>query len=162
MTGPVPAGIADVLVSGGWRPGHRDAERARQWAVSLAAYTAPDGRRHTIVAPAVAAYAEFGGVRVEAGDGGEQVARSAFAIDPLAIRHSVLTLAGLAAALGVAVSPLGEEAAGAGILAIDERGRVFVIDHTAEWWLGDTVVDAFECLILGRMPARLRQDGTWR
>jgi hypothetical protein len=75
--------------------------------------------------------------------------------------HTVHTLAAFGAALGVKVTPLGIEGDGTGLLAIDEEARVFVLDPTAEWYLGDTVGRALENLVSGRAPARVRLDGTW-
>jgi len=46
-------------------------------------------------------------------------------------------------------------------LLIDEHGRVFVLDHTADWYLGASVDEALTALVAGRMPARLADDGTW-
>jgi len=38
---------------------------------------------------------------------------------------------------------------------------VFVLDHTGEWFLGDTIEDALTTLVLGLQPPRVRRDGTW-
>jgi hypothetical protein len=134
---------------------------ARQWSLRLAGYAAPDGRHHDVVPAAVAAYAEFGGRRVRPDGGGDRVAASGFLIDPVRAIHSVRTLADLAAALGARLTPLGVEEPGTGLLAVDEYGRLFVLDHTAEWWLGDSVEEGLDTLSRGRAPLRLRADGTW-
>jgi hypothetical protein len=47
------------------------------------------------------------------------------------------------------------------VLAIDERGRVFALDHTGEWFLGESIETALTTLLLGRLPARVRADGGW-
>ena len=153
--------VADALVAGGWRPGRRDLQRARQWAQTVEAYVSPGGLRHTVVQPAIEAYAEFGQVAVNPTAPGEQVAPSRFVIDPLRIHHAVQTTTMLAAAIGTPLTPLGEENEGAGLLTIDTRGRVFVADHTAEWFVGATLDDALEVLVRGLMPVRVRSDGTW-
>jgi hypothetical protein len=91
---------------------------------------------------------------------GEQVAPSRFVIDPLRILHAVQVTATFAADLGVPLTPLGEENDGVGLITIDAFGRVFVADHTAEWFLGATLDEAFEVLIRGLLPKRIRTDGT--
>lgn len=134
---------------------------AQQWGLAVAAYASPGGLQHTVVQPAIEAYAEFGQVAVHPAGPGEQVAPSAFVIDPLRILHAVQVTANLAADLGVPLTPLGEENDGAGLIMIDALGRVFVADHTAEWFLGATLDEAFEVLIRGLLPKRIRTDGTW-
>jgi hypothetical protein len=173
-----PAAVEEVLLASGWRPDSQDRQdrpdrpdsqdrpelaRARRWAVTLAAYATADGRQHTVVDAAVAAFAEFGGVRVDVDPAhapGVEVARSGFLIEPLRALHSVRTLAAFGEALGVALTPLGVEDGGA-LLAIDAHGRVFVLDHTAEWFLGASPEEALCTLVLGRMPARVGEDGSW-
>lgn len=161
MTGRFPEPVAEVLRAAGWRPGSRDDGRAELWALHLSAYAAPDGRHHTVVPAALGVWAEFGALKVPAQPDGEQVASSSFVLDPFLVRHSVATLAGLAEAIGAALTPLGEEGDGAGILAVDVHGRVFVCDHCGDWLLGETVDEAITALVLGLSPRRVAEDGTW-
>lgn len=156
-----PPAVAEALHGGGWRPGQRDETRAREWSLLLSAYVSPGGQRHAIVPPALDAFAEFGGVRVTATGEGEQVAPSTFHLDPRLVLHSVATLGALGTALGTPLTPLGDEADGTGILAIDANGRVFVLDHSGDWFLGDSLDAALTALVLGLAPARLHEDGTW-
>jgi hypothetical protein len=135
--------------------------QAQRWQLALSSYASAGGRPHDVVPAAVAAYARHGGARRAADRPGEQVAPSGFVIDPTRALHTVATLGALGAAIGRKVTPLGVTDDNAGILAIDEDGRVFVIDPTAEWWLGDTVDAALDALLSGRAPARLREDGAW-
>lgn len=136
-----------------------------RWALEIAARAAPDGQRHHLVPPALDAYRRFAGASALPEGPGAEVAPSGYAIDPLRASHTVATLAAFGAALGARVSPLGVECGpgglATGILAIDERSRVFVLDATAEWFLGATVEEALETLRLGRAPARVRGDGAW-
>ena len=111
--------------------------------------------------PAVEAWAEFAGLAVPAGEEGEEVAPSAFVLDPMLARYSVATLAELAVAIRAPLSPLGEEGGGTGLLAIDDEGRVFVCDHTGEWFLGATIDEAITALVLGLRPRRVTEDGRW-
>jgi hypothetical protein len=154
--------VAQALQAGGWRPGHRDDGRAREWALKVAAYVAPSGLRHAVVPPALDVYAEFGTVAVQPSGPGAQVAPSRFVIDPLRVYQAVQVTAMFSEALGAPLTPIGEENEGAGILTIDGAGRVFVADHTAEWFLGATFDQAAESLIRGLQPARVLSDGTWR
>ncbi|HZN76666.1 MAG TPA: SUKH-3 domain-containing protein [Micromonosporaceae bacterium] len=134
---------------------------ARRWALALASYAAPDGRHHEVVPAAVDAFTRYGGLSAQPDGPGEQVAPSGFLLDPMRALHTVSTLAAFADALRVKVTPLGVEDDGSGLLVIDEEGRVFVLDPTAEWFLGDTIGRALENLVSGRAPARVRQDGAW-
>ncbi|GIJ79991.1 SUKH-3 immunity protein [Micromonospora phaseoli] len=161
MTERFPPLVAETLTAAGWSPDRRDEEKGREWGLRIAAHAAPGGRQHTVTAPAVEAYAEFGGLRVRPQGDGEQIAPSDFQLDPFLVRHSVETLAELAEATGAALSPLGEEGDGTGILAIDEQGRVFALDHTGDWFLGASIDEALTTLVLGRSPRRVRGDGTW-
>ncbi len=161
MTERFPPQVAEILAAAGWSPGWRDEERAREWALRIAADAAADGRQHVMTTAAMQAYAEFGGLRLHPQGEGEQVAPSDVHLDPFRVRHSVATLAELASVTGAPLSPLGEEGDGTGILAVDEQGRVFVLDHTGDWFLGASVEEALGTLLLGRQPSRVREDGTW-
>jgi hypothetical protein len=160
--GGFPQEVADTLRRAGWIPGERDPVRARAWALALAAHAAPDGRHHAIVDPAVRAFAEYGGLAVRQDGAGEQIARSSFVLDPMRGVHAVAVIAELGELVGARMTPLGEEGDGTGVLAMDERGRVFLLDHTADWHLGDSLGEALTTLVLGRLPERVRDDGTWR
>ncbi|GAA5185192.1 hypothetical protein GCM10023322_28350 [Rugosimonospora acidiphila] len=164
MTAPgdrFPPDVARVLAGAGWVPDRGDPVRARSWALALAAHASPDGRQHAVVDPAMRAFTEFGGLAVRQEGAGEQVARSSFVLDPMRGLHSVAVLAELGELVGARMTPLGEEGDGTGLLAIDERGRVFLVDHTADWHLGDTLDEALSILVRGQLPRRVRDDGGW-
>jgi hypothetical protein len=63
-------------------------------------------------------------------------------------------LGDLAQVIGAALFPLGEEEGG-GLIAIDERGRVFVLDQAGEWYYGETIDAALTALLEGHEPTRL-------
>ena len=157
--GPAAAAPPDPRLSTPTSPD--SSELARRWALALASYASPDGGRHHIGPAAIDAFTRHGAISATPSEPGEQVAPSGFTIDPMLAIHTVRTLADFGGALGVRLTPLGVERDGAGLLAIDERSRVFVLDPTAEWWLGDTVDQAQATLLHGRAPARVREDGTW-
>lgn len=157
----LPLDVEAALRSAGWDPQTRDEARAHRWALMLAGYATPDGRSHVIVPPAVEVFARYGGVEIPPADGGRQVAPAGFRLDPGRVQATVATLAALGAVLHAKLTPIGDEGGGAGLLAIDGDGRVFVIDHTGGWFVGDTIEDALTALVLGIQPVRIRQDGTW-
>jgi hypothetical protein len=157
----LPLDVEAALRAVGWDPQTRDEPRARQWALILAGYATPDGQSHTIVPPAIEVFARYGGVEIPAADEGRQVAPAGFRLDPGRVQATVATLAALGSALHTKLTPIGDEGDGTGLLAIDDDGRVFVVDHAGEWFIGDTIEDALTTLILGIQPARLKRDGTW-
>ncbi len=161
MTERFPPVVAETLAAAGWSPEGYDDNRGREWALRIAAHATPGGRQHVVTAAAIEAYAEFGGLRVTPQGAGEQIAPSDFHLDPFLVRHSVETLAELAEAIGAPLSPLGEEGGGTGILAVDGPGRVFVLDHTGDWFLGASLDEALTTLVLGRQPRRVDGDGRW-
>jgi hypothetical protein len=158
---PLPRDVEAALRTAGWNPEARDDARARRWTLDVAAYATPDGRRHTVVPPAVEVFATFGGIELPAGDEGRDVAQSGFRIDPTRVLATVATLAAFGGILHTTLTPIGDEGDGTGVLAIDGDGRVFLLDHAGEWFLGDTIEDAMTTLVLGHQPPRVRRDGTW-
>lgn len=155
-----PDQVETVLRAAGWAPGHQDVQRARHWGLTLSAWASPAGHQHTFSPKASQALAEFGGLTVHQSGPGVDVARATFALDPELALHTWLTLRGLGSALNVGLFPLGIEDDGVSTLAIDTTGRVFALDHTAEWLLGATIDEALTTLVLGRRPARVRSDGS--
>jgi hypothetical protein len=160
VTDRFPRAVAATLIDAGWDPRRRDEERARDWGQRLAAHLSPAGNRHAFFPAALAVLAEFGGLRVELDGPGEDLALTGFALDPLLALHTVDTLAAFGARIGARLAPLGVEDGGVAALAVDERGGVFALDHGGEWFLGESVDAALTTLILGRSPARVREDGT--
>ncbi|MEY9963043.1 hypothetical protein ABIA33_001069 [Streptacidiphilus sp. MAP12-16] len=150
------AEVASVLTEAGWFPGRRLLPRAEQWADTLSGRTSPEGHRHAIFPAAVEAWAEFGGLAVTLEGDGQQLARTPFSIDPLVGLYQPRTLADLGRCLELPLAPLGEEREGQALLAIDALGRVYSLDHSGEWFLGQTVDQALATLITGAVPERLR------
>jgi hypothetical protein len=157
----LPLDVEAALRAVGWDPQTRDEAKARQWALILAGYATPDGQSHSIVPPAIEVFARYGGVEIPAADEGRQVAPAGFRLDPGRVQATVATLTALGRVLHTKLTPIGDEGNGTGLLAIDGDGRVFLIDHTGEWFIGDTIEDALTTLILGIQPARLKRDGGW-
>jgi hypothetical protein len=103
---------------------------------------------------------EFGGLRVEQQGAGVELARNSVRFDPLAARDALKSLAVFGAAIGAAVTPVGIVENGS-FVVIDDRSRLFLIDHTGEWHLGDCPAGALTVLLDGKLPARVSEDGTW-
>ncbi|MCF2529997.1 SUKH-3 domain-containing protein [Yinghuangia soli] len=156
-----PTEVVYELGRAGWRVGRRRLEQAESWAKEVSDHTSPDGHRHSVFPAALEAWSEFGGLRIAVEGPGAAVARRPFRIDPTTGLHLTRTLADVGRSIGTNLCPLGEEDDGVGYLAIDPSGRVFGIDHTGEWFLGDGVDAGLTTLILGTAPARIREDGTW-
>ncbi|MEV7776494.1 SUKH-3 domain-containing protein [Kitasatospora sp. NPDC086791] len=151
-----PADVAAELKAAGWHPGRWQIQQAEEWADTLVGHGAPTGARHAVFPAAVEAWAEFGGLAFDLSGPGRQLARTPFLIDPLCGLHQPRTLLDLGRALGTQVAPLGEEAYGQALLAVDEEGRVYSLDHTGEWFLGHGIDQAITALVLGTAPERLR------
>ncbi|WLS46109.1 SUKH-3 domain-containing protein [Micromonospora profundi] len=158
--GRFPPEVANALVAAGWRPHIGDQIMA---AAAVRDITAVSGQvhRHEVFPAAVEAITTFPSLVGARRGRGEQVWISRFDIRPHTMGHTADTLADFGRVLGVRLFPLGTEQQDS-ILAVDERGRVFALDQAGEWFLGDTVDAAFTTLLLGRAPARVRDDGTWQ
>lgn len=155
MSGRFPEAVDTALRDAGWQPGRWDIRQAESWADQLRAYTSPGGHRHSVFPAAVEVWAEFGGLRVNVTGAGRDIARTPFTVDPPRGIHLARTFDDLGRALDSRVCPLGEEADGRAILAIDAEGRVYSLDHTGDWYLGATFDQALTTLVTGLQPTRL-------
>lgn len=152
-----PVAVDAALRDAGWQPGRWNIKQAEDWADILRSHTTPAGHRLNVFPAAIEAWAEFGGLRITAPGPGRQIAPAALRIDPTAGIHHARTLADLGRALDTEISPLGEEGTGQAVLAIDNEGRVFSIDHTGDWYLGPDIDQALRTLVTGVEPVRLTQ-----
>ena len=59
------------------------------------------------------------------------------------------------APLGAEVAPGRDPDDAAGLLVLDAEGRVYCLDHTGDWFLGQDVDAAFATLLTGLRPTRL-------
>jgi hypothetical protein len=157
--GRFPRQVADALVLAGWRPHFGDEVLAT---ATIRKVTAVAGRKHShVVFPAAAsALTAFPGLVTGRKGPGEQVWISRFNIRPRHTAHTADTLADFGDVLGVRLFPLGTER-GDSVIAVDEQGRIFALDQAGEWFLGPDIDAALTTLLLGRAPARVRDDGTW-
>ncbi|MEU7186628.1 SUKH-3 domain-containing protein [Streptomyces sp. NPDC045369] len=152
-----PVAVDAALQDAGWRTGRWDIQQAEHWADALRAHTSPAGHRHTVFPAAVEAWAEFGGLDITPTGPGRHIAPTPFTLDPLHGLHLARTLGDLGRALETDVAPLGQEAGGQAVLAIDTEGRVYSLDHTGDWYLGPHIDQALNTLVLGIRPTRLSQ-----
>lgn len=150
-----PVAVDAALREAGWQPGRWDIRQAEEWADALRSHASPAGHQHAVFPAAVEAWAEFGGLRITASAPGRHIAPAAVRIAPLSGLHLARTLGDLGRALETEVSPLGAEGEEQAVLAIDTEGRVYSIDHTGDWFLGQDIDEALATLVTGTQPSRL-------
>lgn len=150
-----PVAVDAALREAGWQPGRWDIRQAEEWADALRSHASPVGHQHAVFPAAVEAWAEFGGLLITASAPGRHIAPAAVRIDPLSGLHLARTLGDLGRALETEVSPLGAEGEEQAVLAIDTEGRVYSIDHTGDWFLGQDIDEALATLVTGTQPSRL-------
>ncbi|MFI2316596.1 SUKH-3 domain containing protein [Streptomyces sp. CB00072] len=150
-----PVAVDAALREAGWQPGRWDIRQAEEWADALRSHASPAGHQHAVFPAAVEAWAEFGGLRITASAPGRHIAPAPVRIDPLSGLHLARTLGDLGRALETEVSPLGAEGEEQAVLAIDMEGRVYSIDHTGDWFLGQDIDEALATLVTGTQPSRL-------
>lgn len=157
---PVEAALREA----GWYPGRRLPDEALS-AMSQEIHRHPGRYGGTLSLlsgiDARNALAEFGGLIIGVDQPGVDVKPRSFALDPTLAAHSVETLIDAGRALDTHLSPLGIEGLDEAVLAIDFIGRVFAIDPTGEWFLGETIDAALETLITGKHPLHVDGDGNW-
>ncbi|WP_433531589.1 SUKH-3 domain-containing protein [Micromonospora sp. CA-263727] len=157
--GRFPPDVASALVAAGWRPHFGDRTVAAE---EVRGVVAVAGRTHSHEAfpAALRTLAAFPSLASNRLGPGQQVWISRFDIRPLAVAHTADSLADFAAVIGARLFPIGTEDQHS-IIAVDEQGRIFVLDQAGEWFLGSDIDAALTTLLLGRAPARVRDDGTW-
>ncbi|MDT0346961.1 SUKH-3 domain-containing protein [Streptomyces litchfieldiae] len=154
--GPWSAGTVDqALAAAGWQPGRQHAARAEEWADVLSGHRSPQGHAHSLFPAAFEAWAELGELRIQPAGPGREFAASRLIIDPLRGLHWARTLGDLGRALDTRLCPLGEEADGTSLLALDPAGRLYCVDHTGDWYLGPDVISGLATLLTGAAPHRL-------
>ncbi len=157
--GRFPTGVTNALVEAGWRPHFGDEVLAEAAIRDVSAVNGPR-HAHAVFLAAMQTLTKFPGFESRRQGPGEQVWISRIGIRPWDIAHTADTLADFGSVLGVRLFPLGTER-GDSIIAVDEQGRIFALDQAGEWFLGPDIDAALTTLLLGRAPARIRDDGTW-
>ncbi|MFI6262038.1 SUKH-3 domain-containing protein [Micromonospora sp. NPDC051006] len=157
--GRFPAEVGDALMDAGWEDSIFNSALATG-AIGETCEIVGRQHQHEVFPAAVRAITTFPALASRRRGPGEQVWINRFTTNPLHGAHSADVLADFGAVLGVRLFPFGSEH-GDSIFAVDERGRVFALDQAGEWFLGADVDEALTTLLLGRAPARVRDDGTW-
>lgn len=155
MADRFPPEVVRVLSEAGWSPGRRTDAEAAMAVDIVREQVGRHGERTEPFPAAMAVLAEFGGVYVIQDGAGTDLARRPFAIDPTEVAATTETLADVGKHLRSRLFPIGMEGDHDSILAIDETGRVYAIDHTGIWLLGDTMDAALITLVTGTQPQRL-------
>ncbi|MEV4712497.1 YwqJ-related putative deaminase [Micromonospora sp. NPDC049374] len=150
--GRFPPEVARALVAAGWPPHFADEAEARSADHQVGAV---GGGTH-----GPAARNALPRLLSRRRGPGEQVWISRFSIHPRQLAPSAASLHDFAAVLGTRLFPIGTESRHS-IIAADELGRVFALDQAGEWFLGVDFDAALTTLLLGRAPARVRDDGGW-
>ncbi|KXK59479.1 hypothetical protein AWW66_23960 [Micromonospora rosaria] len=154
-----PPVVASTLMDAGWEDSEFN-EALSAGAIAETCEVIGQAHRHQPFPAAAQALTAFPGIMTRRRGPGEDVWVSRFTTNPLRSAHTADTLADFAAVLGVRLFPIGSERQES-ILAVDEYGRIFALDQAGEWFLGPDVDAALTTLLLGRAPARVRDDGTW-
>jgi hypothetical protein len=150
-----PPEVVRVLSDAGWSDGRRTDAEAAMAVDIVREQIGRHGERTEPFPAATAALSEFGGIYVIQDGPGRDLARRPFAIDPTEVAATTETLADLGKRLHTRLFPIGMEGDHDSILAIDEAGKVYAIDHAGTWLLGDTMDAALITLVAGTQPARL-------
>jgi hypothetical protein len=161
--GRFPDEIAGYLAYGSWTPRADVVCEALADAMIRETVKVTSNKHRHVEFPAVRqVFTDFPGVTP--GRRGPGVRRwiRLFDIEPDAVNRTAELLAEFGAVIGARLFPIGGEAGGSAILAVDEHGRVFALDQGGEWFLGASIDEAIVGLLTGDGPAdRVRDDGTW-
>lgn len=153
--------IAATLAAGGWDVPMRLDGRvvpAEEWAELTLRVLA--GYGHPVLEPLRAAIEKFPYlVSVRRGPGVVHRVRP-FEFGGDLVGATAASLAAFAEVVGAPMGPVGTEQAGDSIIAVDEHGRVWVLDQAGEWYAGPDLDTAFVVLLQGHPMPRVRDDGT--
>lgn len=161
--GRFPDAVAGQLADAGWTPMNRESAEVLADVAIDDVVKVPGLRHRHVPFPVVRdVLADFPLVHSGRRGPGARRAIRQFTIGPREAAHTADTLAELAAVVGAPLFPLGVEAGGDAVLAIDDRSRVFALDQGGEWFLGEGIDAVLTGLLTGDGPAeRIRDDGTW-
>ncbi len=153
--------VAEVLGEAGWSRGRRTDEQTARAVRLICDQVGRNGARIEVFDAATAVLTEYGGLSVVQAGPGRELRRRPFALDPTLVAVTAETLADFGSLLGTRMFPLGMEGDHDSVLAIDEFGRIFALDHAGEWYLGDSIEAALTVLVSGTQPPRIDDNGRW-
>jgi len=161
--GRFPDQVAGALADAGWRPLQQTVAEALADGMIDDVVNVPGQRyRHRPFPAARAAIRDFPGIFCGLRGPGVHRWVRWLNLEPAAAAHTADVLGEFAEVIGAPLFPIGVEAKGDALVAIDERGRVFALDQGGEWFLGETLDEGLLSLLTGDGPAdRIRDDGTW-
>ncbi|WP_236718584.1 SUKH-3 domain-containing protein [Actinoplanes sp. TFC3] len=161
--GRFPDPVAGALADAGWRPMPRAVAEVLADGMINDVVTVPGHRyRHHAFPAARAAIMDFPGVFCGLRAAGVRRQIRWLNLEPSIAAHSADALGEFGEVIGARLFPVGVEAKGDAIVAIDELGRVFALDQGGEWYLGQNLDEALISLLTGDGPAeRVHDDGTW-
>jgi hypothetical protein len=144
MTAPLAPQVAKALEDAGWFPGRRVDELVAGWTAQL------DRSGGFRIFPAAAqGLREFGGLRITQRGPGLECSRESFELVPTAALGEDDRFEEYARIVGSRLYPLGEYASGHYFIAIDERGRVFLLMDDLQY-VADDLPRALDSLLTGR------------
>jgi SUKH-3 immunity protein len=97
---------------------------------------------------------EFGGLRFDGDQPGEECASTPFEMDPMLAVFEEEVFHEYQPAVGQ-LFPLGEAGRGRVFLGIDEGGRVYFVSDDYFELAGDSIYDAVEAMVVGRRSRRV-------
>jgi hypothetical protein len=161
MPDVLPPEVAEVLHGAGWSGQRRPDAKVAAAVESVLGEVGRDGARIEPFPAAIEALSEFGDLYVVQDGPGRDLRRRPFAIDPTQVAATTETLADLGRLLHTRLFPIGMEGDHDSVVAVDEAGRVFALDHAGVWYLGENMAAALTTLVIGMQPPRLDESGNW-
>jgi hypothetical protein len=161
--GRFPDPVAGALADAGWRPMPRAVAEVLADGMIDDVVTVPGRRyRHQAFPAARAAIMDFPGIFCGLRAPGVRRQIRWLNLEPSIAAHTADVLGEFGDVLGTRLFPLGVEAKGDAVVAIDKQGRIFALDQGGEWYLGKNLDEGLLSLLTGDGPAeRVRDDGTW-
>lgn len=153
-----------ALRAGGWCPGRDVRGQALTALLEVLSVVppnpGPDSTGWELFEAAERALCEFHGLRIPSTGPGRDCAATGAVVDPALAQHAHRGFGELSEAVGARLFPFGRTDGGS-LLAVDETGRLFAVDHGGWWLWGDSPGAGLEALAQGHAPARL-ESRRWR
>src|SRR5688572_8727815 len=133
-----PPDVRAALEAEGWWPGRNREAAVVAWLNRPSVLAAVHGIEFS--GPARAVLTEFGGLRLsQRGPDGQPGGGFPSRFFPIPDTLATEALRSFSARTGISVAPIGDHEDGPADLVIDPDGRVFLLDHAADYVLGDSI-----------------------